>query len=171
MLHTAQSVSRPQIRPWIPGNQVGERTARAEPQAPAAAEPVTVPLVFPRGLLAFPEAQQFLLRPLGDTRLPQVLLLEGLGAQAPRFLVMGPRAAGAELPAMETCIAARRLGVDPDHAHWFLIVTVDWNRERPNFYANGRAPLLIDSRQRLGWQAVLGEEARSLRGPAPFPRL
>jgi len=164
MLQTEATLPRPQVRRWNPAAYAAEHQvaeARARLRSPEAA----VPLSFPRGLLGFPDAHRFLLRPLGDPRLPQVLLLQGDGPEAPRFLLMGPRAAGASLPAAELCMTCRRFEVDPEDARWFLIVTVDWDGKRPSFYANCRAPLLIDSRRRLGWQRILVDEAQALRRP------
>lgn len=165
MLQTESPLPRPQVRRWNPAAYGPQQLAAAEHRARLRSPEATVPLTFPRGLLAFPDAQHFLLRPLGDPRLPQLLLLQGEGPDAPRFLVMGPRAAGASLPAAEMCMTCRRLEVEPEDARWFLIVTVDWDGKRPDFYANCRAPLLIDSRRRLGWQRILVDEAQSLRRP------
>ena len=59
--------------------------------------------------------------------------------------------------------ACRTLQLDGDHTEFFAIVTASRDETGIQFFANVRAPLLIDFRQRVGAQVVLANPEYPVR--------
>ena len=103
---------------------------------------------FPAGLPGFPDVRQFVLERAGEG---QALLLRGLDEPQPCFIVL-PFGAMPALPDDRLAGAAASLGIAGDD---LAVLAVATRREGAVLRANARAPLLVDTRRRLGWQIVL----------------
>lgn len=124
-----------------------------------------IELSFPRGLLGYPEQQSFLLSPMTECQLPNAFLLSSRKDDGPRFIVVPPSSVGGELPEDETEWAERRLGIAAGDLRTLLIVTPSRCARGTRFFANRRAPLLLDWRRRIGWQRILMDEILPIRHP------
>ncbi|WP_026988828.1 flagellar assembly protein FliW [Fodinicurvata fenggangensis] len=122
-----------------------------------------IALSFPRGLLGYPEDHDFWLTPMAESQLPGAFLLRSQASQGPRFLVVPPSSVGGELPADEVDWAERRLGIARGDLRALLIVTPARSDKGTRFFANRRAPLLLDWGRRCGWQRILMDEVLPVR--------
>jgi flagellar assembly factor FliW len=123
-------------------------------------------ILFPRGLLGFADHHHYMLAeiPGNDTVFK---LLQSIDDVDLSFVVLpldrseGP-IAGADL------VAARAALAIEDAALAVLgIVTLRADVARVDFTVNLRAPLLVDTARRVGYQHVLANDAYSLRQPLP----
>lgn len=122
-------------------------------------------LAFPRGLLGYPEEQDFRLSSLAESQLPKACLLSSREQDGPRFIVVPPSSVGGELPQDEMEWMQRRLGIAAGDLRTLLIVTPSRCGQGTRFFANRRAPLLLDWRRRIGWQRILMDEILPVRHP------
>ena len=123
-------------------------------------------IVFPHGLLGFADRRRYLLAEVSGA--PAVFkLLQSVDDAELRFVVLpldlsdGP-IAGADLSAARSALA-----IEDTALAVLAIVTLRAEAERVDFTVNLRAPLLVDTDRRLGWQHVLPNEIYPLRHPLP----
>ena len=121
---------------------------------------------FASGLLGFGDRQNFALAELPQERLAEFRLLQSLDDQNLGFIVLpldpasGPIAAG-DLEDASSALEIRRVD-----AVFLLMVTVRNEGEKGiSLTCNLRAPLIIDSRRRIGRQIVLGNSDYAIREP------
>lgn len=124
-----------------------------------------IALAFPRGLLGYPEEHDFWLTPLADSPLSGAFRLQSQASRELRFLVVPPASVGGALPAHEVDWAERRLGIAHGDLRSLLIVTPARSDKGTRYFANRRAPLLLDWRRRCGWQRILMDEILPARQP------
>jgi hypothetical protein len=118
------------------------------PDQPAADSAAGRSIHFPAGLPGFPDVRQFVLERAGEAR---ILLLRGLDDPQPCFIVLPLGATSAPLHDW-LAGAAASLGIAGDD---LAVLAVATRRDGTVLRANARAPLLVDTRRRLGWQVVL----------------
>ncbi|MFO1068700.1 MAG: flagellar assembly protein FliW [Geminicoccaceae bacterium] len=120
----------------------------AAPLAPPVVSSSDRSILFPAGLPGFPDVRHFVLEPSGETR---PLRLRGLDGSQPSFHVL-PLGTASSLPDPRLDAAASGLGIA---AADLAVLVVATRQEGTVLRANLRAPLLVDTRRRLGWQVVL----------------
>ena len=123
-------------------------------------------ILFPRGLLGFAGQHHYVLADIpGQDAVFK--LLQSIDDVDLSFVVLpldrseGP-IAGADLVAARAALA-----IEDAALAVLAIVTVRADAARVDFTVNLRAPLLIDTARRLGYQHVLANDAYSLRHPLP----
>jgi flagellar assembly factor FliW len=123
-------------------------------------------IVFPHGLLGFADRHRYLLAeiPGADAAFK---LLQSIDDPELSFIVLplglsdGP-IAGPDLAAARTARA-----IEDAALAVLAIVTVRAEAERVDLTVNLRAPLLVDTGRRLGYQHVLPDDSYPLRHPLP----
>lgn len=146
----------------LPSRHEQDRKTTRLPQKEAGQR---ISLAFPRGLLGYPEEHDFWLTPLAESRLPGAFRLQSQTSRDLRFLVVPPASVGGALPAHEIDWAERRLGIAKGDLRALLIVTPSRSDKGTRYFANRRAPLLLDWRRRCGWQRILMDEILPARQP------
>ncbi len=155
--------------------QLPTRGPQASEHAPPAGGVIETPfgplaldpnrrIAMPRGLPGFPEAEHFQLDHLpgvaGDLK-----LLQSVDTAELSFVVM-PLAPESSFIAAEDLDQAREvLGVASTNLLVMLIVTLCPGDNGIEMFVNLRAPVLIDSVQRIGAQVVLPNPAYATRHP------
>lgn len=123
-------------------------------------------LTFTYGLLGFADRQRYV---LVDTPPPEVAfkLLQSLDDPELAFLVLPLDPTNGPIARADVEAACRVLALDPGPLALLGIVTL--RREPPavQFTVNLRAPLLLDTARRIGFQHVLANESYSLRELLP----
>jgi flagellar assembly factor FliW len=123
-------------------------------------------ILFPRGLLGFADQHHYMLADIPGNG-AAFKLLQSVDDVDLSFVVLpldrseGP-IAGADLVA-----AGAALAIEEASLAVLAIVTLRADAARVDFTVNLRAPLLIDTARRLGYQHVLTNDAYSLRHPLP----
>jgi len=153
---------------------VQERPAGAVPQSPSSKViatrfgPIPAPpervLTFPSGLLGFGACTRYVLSELPGRRLPYKLL-QAVDDGELGFLVLPLDVDGGLIAAGDLEAAAETLLIEAASLAVLAIVTL---RAEPDGLActvNLKAPLLIDTARRRGWQYVLPSEAYDIRHP------
>ena len=120
---------------------------------------------FPRGLLGFAELHRYALADLADPRLPQFMVLQCLDDHELAFLAMPlePDSGIIARPDLDAACAA--LSIAAADVAILLVVTVHRSDDGFVVSANLRAPLLIDSASRIGFQHVLPNNNYPVRFP------
>ncbi len=122
-------------------------------------------VTFPRGLIGFPEARQFvLLEPRGSSR---VAWLQSIDVPELAFPVIDGASVGQAYPQPEPPELARSAGLGS--AELALLVIVAATGEGRSLVANMLAPLVVDLRSRTGAQVVLDHRVFSASAPLRAP--
>ncbi len=123
-------------------------------------------ITFTYGLLGFADRQRYV---LVDTPPPQVAfkLLQSLDDPELAFLVLPLDPADGPIARADVEAACRVLALDPAPLALLGIVTLRREPPEVQFTVNLRAPLLLDTERRIGFQHVLPHENYSLREPLP----
>lgn len=120
---------------------------------------------FPHGLVGMPQCRHFGLSPIPDPRMGQFMLLQSLEDFALSFLVLpmepGPNSVARE-DIREACAA---LAIPEDDADFLTVVTLRKAEGGLTVSINLRAPIIIDSKSRIGRQYVLANPSYPIRQP------
>lgn len=123
-------------------------------------------VVFPKGLLGFGEFRKYVLAEIPDPRYPQFRVLQCLDNHDLAFLVLPLDPASGILDPADIAAACKKLSIDTDVLALLLVVTIRKGADDEiRVSANLRAPLLIDSAQRIGVQYVLPNDSYPVRHP------
>ncbi|MBA44703.1 MAG: hypothetical protein CMF62_11985 [Magnetococcales bacterium] len=115
-------------------------------------------LSFPSGLLGLPICTVF-----GLSRMPQsdespLLLLQSVNDPSITFLSADPSVLGLRYSDEDRKKAIKEVGFNPKDTQMLVILTLYQDGEAGYLTANMRAPILIDSAQRVGRQHVLSNK-------------
>jgi flagellar assembly factor FliW len=123
-------------------------------------------IVFPHGLLGFADQHRYMLAdiPGADSAFK---LLQSIDDPELSFVVLPLDLSDGPIAGPDLGAARRALAIEDAALAVLAIVTVRPHAERVDFTINLRAPLLIDTGRRLGYQHVLPDDAYPLRHPLP----
>jgi flagellar assembly factor FliW len=156
----AQSYENPSPRPGVP----------QPPPIPTRfgmlAQDAERMIVFPRGLLGFAGQHRFLLTeiPGADAAFK---LLQSVDDPELSFVVLPLHAHEGPIAGADLVAARNALAIEDAALAVLAIVTLRAGAERVDCTVNLRAPLLIDTDRRLGYQYVLPSDAYPMRHPLP----
>jgi flagellar assembly factor FliW len=149
----------------------GTTTPPAEADAPTQGTrfgPVQVggarEIVFPVGLLGFPAQRRYVLRELPDRPGPFKLLQAADDGEL-GFLVLPLEREGGPLAAADLDLMCTQLEIPPAALALLAIVTLRPEAAGVVATVNLKAPLVIDTARRIGWQYVLASDGYDLRHP------
>jgi flagellar assembly factor FliW len=126
-------------------------------------------LFMPRGILGFAEHKNFGLAHLPNRFIDQLMLLQSLTSPETSFLVL-PLAIDCGIIGQDDLVAAcSTMNVDPDNAVVAVIVTIRDAGGQPQVTVNLRAPILLDSESKTGWQYVLPNAKYPVRHNLTMP--
>ena len=131
----------------------------------AAQDPERI-IVFPHGLLGFAGQHRYLLADIPGADAP-FKLLQAADDPELRFIVLPLDAEDGPIAGPDLVAARRALAIGDAALAVLAIVTLRSVAERVDFTVNLRAPLLVDTGRRLGYQHVLPNDAYPLRHPLP----
>jgi len=123
-------------------------------------------IVFPRGLLGFPNQHRYVLSDIPGTD-AIFKLLQSLDDPDLSFVVLPLDASEGPIANSDLVAARTALAIEEAALAVLAIVTLRAEHERVDFTVNLRAPLLVDTGRRLGYQHVLPNDAYPLRHPLP----
>ncbi|MBI1363567.1 MAG: hypothetical protein GC134_06250 [Proteobacteria bacterium] len=112
---------------------------------------------FPKGLLGplFHDCTVFGLSTLPDADESPLLVMQCINKPMYSFLVADPASLSLELDELDKRQALKELGLSREDAQFLLIITLYEHGDSFYLTANMRAPLVIDSRKREGFQHIL----------------
>lgn len=149
--------------PPAPGSSHADQTLMIESRFGTLTVRSHASLLFPQGLLGFTDYRNFALADLPDGKQPQFKALQCLTDANLAFLV-------APLPSNSTAIdaddiqeACNSLSISPEDLAVVLIVTVRRDDDGAHVSVNLRAPVLIDTRNRVARQYVLPNNKYQIR--------
>jgi flagellar assembly factor FliW len=120
-------------------------------------------LFMTRGVLGFAEHKHFGLAYLPNKFIDQLMLLQSLESPDTSFLVL-PLGIDAGIIEQEDLVAAcNTMKIEPENAVVAVIVTIRDVGGKPQISVNLRAPILLDSDARTGWQYVLPNSKYAVR--------
>lgn len=119
----------------------------------------------PRGLLGFSEHQDFALTSLPDPRLEQFMLLQSLDEPQLSFLLLPLGENSGALTEDDKNEITQALGLQAVDVAFLFIVTIRKIGEGISLTFNKRAPVVIDARNRTGFQHVLSNSAYQIQQP------
>jgi flagellar assembly factor FliW len=119
-------------------------------------------LSFPAGLPGFPGCRHFQLERVTGSSL---LLLQCLDDAGPKFFVLPLAGTDSLIRPADRLAACRMVGLSPYDTDFLVIVTARRSDTALELFANLRAPVVIDTRRRIGAQVVLADAAYPLRHP------
>jgi flagellar assembly factor FliW len=122
--------------------------------------------VFPRGLLGFAGRHRYLLTDIPGAD-AVFKLLQSVDDPELSFVVLPLDANDGPIAGADLVAARSALAIEDAALAVLAIVTLRAGCERVDFTVNLRAPLLIDTGRRLGYQHVLPDDAYPLRHPLP----
>lgn len=123
-------------------------------------------IVFPHGLLGFAGQHRYVLTDIpGADALFR--LLQSLDDPDLSFVVLPLDASDGPIAIADLVSARKALAIEEAALAVLAIVTLRAEHERVDFTVNLRAPLLVDTGRRLGYQHVLPNDAYPLRHPLP----
>jgi flagellar assembly factor FliW len=121
-------------------------------------------IMFPRGLLGFADQHHYVLADIpGNDAVFK--LLQSIDDVDLSFVVLPLDRSEGPITGPDLVAARAALAIDDAALAVLAIVTLRADAPRVEFTVNLRAPLLIDTARRLGYQHVLANEAYSLRHP------
>ena len=123
-------------------------------------------IVFPHGLLGFADQHRYLLADIPGAA-TIFKLLHSIDDPELRFVVLPLDLSDGPIAGPDLATARTALAIEDAALAVLAIVTLRAEAERVDFTVNLRAPLLVDTGRRLGWQRVLPNEAYALRHPLP----
>ncbi len=115
------------------------------------------------GLIGFPELRDVALTRLPGHRFAGLWLMLSVEDAALAFVVQPYRSELGLLAAEDLAAAIGRHRIAPENAQVLLIANPQRRGERMEVHVNLRAPLILDSARRLGWQHVLPSEDYEIR--------
>lgn len=144
-------------------------TTEATPgQEPVPGQPASSPeptVVFPDGLLGFPEVDRYLLM---STELEGVFWLQAKGCSALSFVLADPFML---VPGFSLDLGEAEVGLlgasNPADLAVFAILTL--RGQGSDVTANLQGPVVIDVNRRVGRQVVLADSPWGVRCPVAFP--
>lgn len=120
-------------------------------------------LAMPQGLLGFGDYHDFALAELPDGKYPQFRVLQCLSDQNLAFLVAPLSAGNQAIDAADIEDACRALGIALDDLALMLIVTVRRDEAGAHVSVNLRAPVFVDTRNRVARQYVMSNSKYPVR--------
>ena len=117
----------------------------------------------PRGVLGFAAHRSFGLSYLPNKFIDQLMLLQSLTDADTSFLVLPINFDAGIIDEADLVSACEIMGVDPEDAAAVVIVTIRDIGGQPQISVNLRAPILLNSQSRQGWQYVLPNGKYSVR--------
>ena len=132
---------------------------------PLALDPERI-IAFPQGLLGFGGRHRYMLAEIpGATA--AFKLLQSIDEAELSFVVLPLDANDGPIARPDLVAASRALAIEDAALAVLAIVTLRTEPARLDCTVNLRAPLLIDTARRLGYQHVLPDDAYPLRHPLP----
>ena len=123
-------------------------------------------ILFPRGLLGFADHHHYMLADIpGNDAVFK--LLQSVDDVDLSFVVLPLDRSEGPIAGPDLVAAGAALAIEDAALAVLAIVTLRADAARVDFTVNLRAPLLIDTARRLGYQHVLANDAYSLRHPLP----
>lgn len=123
-------------------------------------------IMFPHGLLGFAGQHRYILADIPGAD-AVFKLLQSLDDPELSFVVLPLDASDGPIASADLMAARRALAIEETALAVLAIVTLRAEHERLDFTVNLRAPLLVDTLRRLGYQHVLPNDAYPLRHPLP----
>lgn len=120
-------------------------------------------LYMPRGVLGFAEHKNFGLAYLPNRFIDQLMLLQSLEDPNTSFLVLPIGIDAGIMEERDLLGACNTMDVEVENAVIALIVTIRDAGGEPQITVNLRAPIILDSGTRTGWQYVLPNSKYSVR--------
>lgn len=117
----------------------------------------------PRGVLGFAEHRSFGLAYLPNKFIDQLMLLQSLTDPETSFLVLPLNLDAGIIDEADLVSACQTMELDPDKAAVVVIVTIRDVAGQPQISVNLRAPIILNSDTRTGWQYVLPNGKYSVR--------
>jgi flagellar assembly factor FliW len=123
-------------------------------------------ILFPRGLLGFADHHHYMLTDIpGNDAVFK--LLQSVDDVDLSFVVLPLDRSEGPIAGPDLAAAGAALAIEDAALAVLAIVTLRADAARVDFTVNLRAPLLVDTARRLGYQHVLASDAYSLRHPLP----
>lgn len=120
-------------------------------------------LEMPRGVLGFAEHRQFGLAYLPNKFIDQLMLLQSFSDPETSFLILPLGLDAGIIEQADLVSACNTMDVEPEKAAIVVIVTIRDVGGEPQITVNLRAPIILDSESRRGWQYVLPNGKYSVR--------
>lgn len=131
--------------------------------------PEEVLLHFPEGILGFPSDRHYVLLE-HDIEESPFKWLQSLESPDLAFIVLDPLMLVNHYPVMVDIDTSRLIGLrDLSQCAYMSIISVP-NNDPARMTANMKAPLVVNSENRMGRQIILGSQTFSIHEPV-FPRL
>lgn len=111
-------------------------------------------ILFPQGLLGFPDKQRFALAQFPGEKMAQFTLLQSLDDAALSFITLPLPVENAIVGSDDIREACHDLQIPEENLGTLLIVSVHRRPGEVKLSVNARAPIFIDTEQRLGVQYV-----------------
>lgn len=109
----------------------------------------------PKGMPGFPSVREFGLAPIPDRDVPQFMVFQCLTDPDVCFLVAPYNTDDGTIAQEDLNAAYEALGIAREAAAVLLIVTIRRMGQAATVSVNLRAPLILDTARRMGWQHVL----------------
>ena len=117
----------------------------------------------PRGVLGFAEHKEFGISYLPNKFIDQLMLLQSFNDSEISFLVLPLELKSGIIDESDLIAACDAMNVEPENAAIIVIVTIRDVGGQPQISTNLRAPIILDSVTRNGWQYVLPNGKYSVR--------
>ena len=117
----------------------------------------------PRGILGFAEHKEFGITYLPNKFIDQLMLLQSFTDSDTSFLVLPLELHSGLIEEEDLVGACNTMNVDAENAAIVVIVTIRDVGGQPHITTNLRAPIILDSDTRNGWQYVLPNGKYSVR--------
>lgn len=115
---------------------------------------VSKAVLFPRGLLGLPDKLNFALASFPSEKMQQFMLLQSLDEHALSFITLPVALENPIIVAADIQGVARELQISEANLGMLLIVSVHRQPGQVKLSVNARAPIFIDTQQKLGVQYV-----------------
>ncbi|MFT5488071.1 MAG: flagellar assembly factor FliW [Paracoccaceae bacterium] len=120
-------------------------------------------ITMPRGVLGFAEHKEFGIAYLPNKFMDQLMLLQSFNDSNTSFLVLPVELRSGIIEEADLVAACDAMNVDAENAAIVVIVTIRDVGGQPHITTNLRAPIILDSDTRNGWQYVLPNGKYSVR--------
>jgi flagellar assembly factor FliW len=124
---------------------------------------VSQTISMPRGVLGFAEHKEFGIAYLPNRFIDQLMLLQSYNDNETSFLVLPLELGSGIIDEADLVAACTAISIDPENAAIIVIVTIRDVGGQPQITTNLRAPIILDSDTRNGWQYVLPNGKYSVR--------
>lgn len=118
---------------------------------------------FPRGIIGFPENLDFCLADFPNPKMEQFKVLQCLNDKELSFVVLPLEAQNQFIESADIEEACQLLGIDTQHLAMLLIVSVHRKSDGVSLSVNARAPIFLDTEQKLAAQFVLPNSKYQIR--------